>query len=351
MRVTDATTAAEVGTFQLTVADPRLRRTGIRWRALTSLRAHPITGQEVLFEDDDSSDPDGSIVKREWDVDGDGDFDENVTGATFTRSYQVPGTKTVRLKVTDDDLATDTRTRTFNVAAPPPNRLPVVQFSVTPPSPMVGEQVTLKSFSYDPDGSIKELRWDLDGDGDFSEDVGGATAFTTFLTAGPRIVRLRVTDNEGGVQTDTVEVTVRAAPAAPPVISPTTPGTNPPTSPKALVPLGSRALVRLAGSATRTATRVTVLQVRAPSRSLVEVRCTGKGCPVKRVRKRVKNKPLRFDALERSLRAGTVLTVYIRKTGFIGKFTQFVMRPGKAPKRIDACVMPSKTKRSRCPAV
>ncbi len=348
MKVTDFSGAETIEPFTLDVASPPPPPNQLPVARFTFSPTTPITGQEVLFEDDDSSDPDGSIVTREWDVDGDGDFDENVTGATFTRSYQVPGTKTVRLRVTDDDLATDTRTRTFNVAAPPPNRLPVVQFSVTPPSPMVGEQVTLKSFSYDPDGSIKELRWDLDGDGDFSEDVGGATAFTTFLTAGPRIVRLRVTDNEGGVQTDTVEITVRAAPAAPPVISPTNPPT---TSPKTLVPLGSRALVRLAGSATRTATRVTVLQVRAPSRSLVEVRCSGKGCPVKRVRKRVKNKPLRFDALERSLRAGTVLTVYIRKTGFIGKFTQFVMRPGKAPKRIDACVMPSKTKRSRCPAV
>jgi hypothetical protein len=40
---------------------------------------------------------------------------------------------------------------------------------------------------------------------------------------------------------------------------------------------------------------------------------------------------------ERRLRAGTTLTIYVVKQGFMGKYTRFKIRKGKPPTRIDRC--------------
>ncbi|WP_217914881.1 PKD domain-containing protein [Miltoncostaea marina] len=87
----------------------------------------PQTGQTVTFTDG-SSDPDGTIAAREWDLDGDGAYE--ATGQSVSRAYAAAGTVTVRLRVTDDDGATATASRTLTVSAPP---------VVTPPPP-AGEQ-------------------------------------------------------------------------------------------------------------------------------------------------------------------------------------------------------------------
>jgi PKD repeat protein len=65
--------------------------------------ASPQAGQAVTFTDT-SSDPDGTIASRAWDLDGDGQYNEG-TGATATRSFAAAGTYTVRLRVTDNQGA------------------------------------------------------------------------------------------------------------------------------------------------------------------------------------------------------------------------------------------------------
>ena len=85
----------------------------------------------------------------------------------------------------------------------------MTQFSVSDVEPEMGQQIALRSFSYDSDGTITAQRCDLDGDGDFDEDVTGPTAFTVFSAAGPRIVRLEVRDSSGAVQTETQTITVK----------------------------------------------------------------------------------------------------------------------------------------------
>jgi hypothetical protein len=42
------------------------------------------------------------------------------------------------------------------------------------------------------------------------------------------------------------------------------------------------------------------------------------------------------------------IEVYVTKPGMIGKFTRFTIRKGKAPSRIDRCLMPGSTKPVRC---
>jgi hypothetical protein len=62
----------------------------------------------VTWSGSGSSDPGGAIVKYEWDLDGNGTYEK--TGSSVTTSYSSTGTKTARLRVTDDDGAKDTTT-------------------------------------------------------------------------------------------------------------------------------------------------------------------------------------------------------------------------------------------------
>ena len=164
----------------------------------------------------------------------------------------------------------------------------------------MGEQVSLRSFSYDPDGSVASRAWDLDGDGDFDENVSGQTAFTTFATPGERIVRLRVRDSAGAIQTATQTITVKAQ------VSPTSP-----TAGQSL--MAPFPVIRLAGSVVPRGARVRTLEVRAPSGARITVRCSGRSCPAKRLAKRARGRPVRFKRLARFLRAGTVIAVAVRK--------------------------------------
>ena len=153
----------------------------------------PVVGQEVLFRSF-SYDPGGSGLFYAWDTDGDG-FDDGA-GETTTRTFTTAGDHQVSLRVSDADGVSHVATRTVRVGPPPPDPLPIAQFAVSPAEPEVGEQVSLRSFSYDPNGEVSSQRWDLDGDGDFDENVHGRTAFTVFSQAGERIVRLEVRDRD-----------------------------------------------------------------------------------------------------------------------------------------------------------
>jgi YD repeat-containing protein len=74
----------------------------------------------VTLDAGGSSDPDGTIVKYEWDLDGNGTFEKS-TGATssLTRSYPNPGGFTVGVRITDNDGATRTTTQSLTVLDAP----------------------------------------------------------------------------------------------------------------------------------------------------------------------------------------------------------------------------------------
>jgi PKD repeat protein len=328
MKVTDVLGVVTIESFTITVGAFPLPANAPPVAQFRFSPTDPLAGQEVLFESL-SYDPDGTVTGYEWDFDGDG-FDDGNT-AQIAHAFGTAGEKTVRLRVFDNaGTPSAVATETFTVSPPPANRLPVAQFSVSDLEPAVGQQISLRSFSYDPDGSITAQRWDLDGDGRFDENVTGPTAFTAFLHPGPKILRLRVEDSGGGFQTQTVNLTVTKRAASPSLMYPFP-------------------VIRLAGSVIARGARVRTLEVRAPRRSRVTVRCAGKSCPAKRFAKTSATRRVRFKRMARFLAAGTVITVAVRKGEMIGKYTRWLIRGGKLPKRRDACLYPARSKPARCP--
>jgi hypothetical protein len=103
-------------------------------------------------------------------------------------------------------------------------------------------------------------------------------------------------------------------------------------------------IVRLAGRTTRTGARVTLVRVKAPRRSSVTLRCAGgrrKGCPFRSKTKQApRSGAVRFREVERRLRAGVRLGIFVRRGDTIGKYTRFSIRKRKAPARFDACLFP-----------
>jgi PKD repeat protein len=76
------------------------------------------TRQTVNFNAGASADPDGTIAKYEWDLDGDGTYETDTgTTATTSKVYDKPGTVNVGLRVTDNSGVTATTTRAVTVTS------------------------------------------------------------------------------------------------------------------------------------------------------------------------------------------------------------------------------------------
>ena len=107
-------------------------------------------------------------------------------------------------------------------------------------------------------------------------------------------------------------------------------------------------VVRIRGYFATTGARITLLAVRGPRSARITVRCIGKGCPVASAR--CPSAPARLHPFERFLRAGTRLEVSVGRPGRIGKYTSFPIRAHRKPLRTDRCLMPGRSKPTRCPA-
>jgi hypothetical protein len=199
----------------------------------------PTIDETVTFDAADSTDPDGSIESYEWDVDGDGDYDE--VGTTVEHSFGEAGEREVTLRVVDNDGEEDTERIVIEVQSagsgspnndgdPRPgssspneskkagsennsssgdgNSSPEAAIDYSPSEPAVEELVSFDATdTIDPDGSITEYEWDFDADGDF--EANGATARQGFSESGQHEVTLRVTDDSGLQDTQQVIVSVQ----------------------------------------------------------------------------------------------------------------------------------------------
>jgi PKD repeat protein len=186
LRVTDVKGRSAETTFAVRVAN----------RAPTARIVAPATaalGQGAAFDGSTSSDPDGSVAKYEWDLDGDGLFE--TTGAKPSFLYAAPGTYAVRLRVTDDAGARSVTTASVRVI----DQAPVARIVLPSPAP-AGSALTFDGTgSTDADGAIARYDWDIDGDGVF-ETTGAKPSFR-YSAPGTYAVRLRVTDAFGASST------------------------------------------------------------------------------------------------------------------------------------------------------
>jgi serine protease len=163
-------------------------------------------GQPVVMDGTGSSDPDGSLERFEWTVEG-ADGSQESDGHRGIHVWEEAGEYDVSLTVTDDAGATGTDTETVTVGDgqdddegddggdtdPAQNQPPEPKLSITPASPSVGQTVTFDaSESTDPDGSIESYTWRVGGD-----PVGeGRTHEGGFSSAGTYTVTLVVADDD-----------------------------------------------------------------------------------------------------------------------------------------------------------
>jgi PKD domain len=283
--------------------------------------AAPLTGETVTFTSTSS----GSDTSLAWDLDADGEFDDG-SGTTAQRSFATPGRNLVSLRVTGSGGAAE-QSQWVEVQ----NRAPVAAITFSPSAPLANDVVTFAAAASDPDGSIAGIAWDLDDDGSFT-DATGPVASTPFPSPGSHTVAVEVTDSFGATAVASQVVAIAPRPVPPPEF---------------LLPFPT---VRLITKLTRRGAQIRRLEVQAPPSSRVSVHCRGRSCPVRAQVALVRAlRPLRLRALEHSMRAGVVLEVRVTAADRIGKYTQFRLRRGKPPARVDLCLQPGQAAPVRCP--
>jgi len=173
---------------------------------IAELTADPTTAfpwDLIEFSAQGSYDPDGTIVKYEWDFDGDSIYElDTGTSDTASHAYEVPGNYVASVRVTDDGGKTDAAAVTITVEEfPGGNQPPVADLSADPTEGMSPLDVTLDaSGSVDPDGIIMKYEWDWEGDSEYDEETGvDEDVLVHEYSEGTYIPSLKVTDNEGAV--------------------------------------------------------------------------------------------------------------------------------------------------------
>jgi PKD repeat protein len=180
---------------------------------IAAINATPDSGPgplDVAFDASASTDPDGTIVSIDWDLDGDGSFEIIGGNEVENMTFSVLGDHTATLRVTDDDGDSSTASTTITVLDPP-----VAAISAVPDSGDAPLDVAFDaSASTDSDGTIDQYDWDFDNDGTFEAIDGGVTINHTYIVGGAITAAVRVTDNDGLQDTATVGLDINNPPVA-----------------------------------------------------------------------------------------------------------------------------------------
>ncbi|RLB34097.1 MAG: hypothetical protein DRH12_17735, partial [Deltaproteobacteria bacterium] len=132
------------------------------------LLVKPKAGDRIRFDASASTDPDGQIVKYEWDWNSDGTWDKENTNPVTEHSFMEAGTYQVTLRVTDNDGLTDKTSQTIGI-----EHKDLIQANFT--FQVVDEALHKihldASASIDTMGKIIRYEWDWDGDGIYDTAV------------------------------------------------------------------------------------------------------------------------------------------------------------------------------------
>jgi PKD repeat protein len=168
----------------------------------------PAAPAEVTLYAYTSSDPDGSIVLFELDLDGDGSFEysDPTPAFSYQHTYDAPGLYPATLRVTDNDGATGTAVVSVSVHQPG-NESPVAALLADLTEGPVPLLVHLDaSTSSDPDGSIVRYEWRFGDIGPWLEGDSNGAISHVFPDAGFFDAEVRVTDNQGSRDTEHVVI-------------------------------------------------------------------------------------------------------------------------------------------------
>lgn len=163
------------------------------------------TPLSVSFDASDSKDIDGQITKYEWDLNGDGKFDEG-TAKTATFNYTTNGKYEVGLQLTDNSGDTNVAKRTVDVSD-----AFAVKASFEATAEPNGKFLVGKSYLFDaakstsPNGKITQYTWNF---GDNSGSQKGRTISHAFQANGTYEVVLTVTDEVGATATKSRKISV-----------------------------------------------------------------------------------------------------------------------------------------------
>ncbi len=203
-----ATTEEAVETFTVDVVFAN-EKVNAFFTADPSSGAIPLT---VHFDAADSLDPDGEIVEYEWDLDGDGQYDD-AEDITAEYTYERYGDYVVGLRVTDNNGETDTMEVTINVHE---GNKPTATIDVD----LEADDVLYTGNEYlfnaldpsSPNGSVTGYEWDF---GDGSSVTKNRSASHTYETTGTYVISLNLTDEEDAVSTIEMYVDVETEASAP----------------------------------------------------------------------------------------------------------------------------------------
>jgi len=165
----------------------------------------PLEGQDVDFQSQ-VSDPEGNTVTRAWDF-GDG---TTGTGPAPNHAYAAAGTYMVTVTATDSNDAKGSASQSIVVRADPG---PTSSFDFGPTVPDVGETAVFTSTAQASQGSIVDVDWDFDGDGEF-DDFSGSDAEWVFDAPGTQNVRMRAEQTNGKVAEAQTSLRVNGLPSA-----------------------------------------------------------------------------------------------------------------------------------------
>ncbi|MDP7007129.1 MAG: PKD domain-containing protein, partial [Candidatus Poseidoniia archaeon] len=157
-------------------------------------------GTTVVFSGS-GSDSDGTVVAYHWESSFDGDLS---TEANFSSNNLSLGHHTITFRVQDNDgdWSSDSEWGLWIYAVPV--AIAGDDVSTTPTVP-----VQFNGQGTDEDGTIAKYEWDFDGNGvyDWSSTENGRE-LNIYNNVGVYTAMLRVTDNDGFTDTDTVVITV-----------------------------------------------------------------------------------------------------------------------------------------------
>lgn len=183
-------------------------------------------GSPISFDASGSSDPDGEIILYEWDFDGDGIYDTASASSTIARAWGDDYQGEIILRVTDDEGLIDTATTSVIIN----NVAPIVS-NLLADGPAHPNQEIWAGDALNFSGDFADAGW-LDthtaewnfGNGTTAigaitqennppAATGQVTGNYVYYNAGTYTITLAVTDDDGGVSADTLQLVVKPIPA------------------------------------------------------------------------------------------------------------------------------------------